>query len=255
MSFADKVKKMVENARTITAGTNINFGPMTVTPLVVTFKGKGNQPDKETLQEYMDRNGIGSDEDPELGKNESFQLHFDIDVSDLNPSLNFHYERDIAILESNHSGKTPILTDWSEIVLPSLIATFGDNWYTRILPNGKKPAPVLWVAAEQVESLKPVKEDGKVYKVPKFIAVYKNREECIAARDERYPSKEEASGGEDGSDEETEFSEELLNDVYALYTSAKKNRKATLKLLSQKPYENQGDDDEALLDAAVAANE
>lgn len=258
MNFADKVKKMVDDAPVVTGrGTNVNFGPLVVTPLVVRWKGQGNQPDKMTLDEYMKAHGLKEDDDIELeeGK-ESFQLHYDIDVSDLNPSLNFHYERDVSVQNSNKTNKDPkkwVLTDWDETVLPSQVKVFGENWYSRILPNGKKAAPELWVAAENVDSLVPPKEGKKNYGVPKFVGIYKDRDACIKARDERYPPREESGQAVDSEDEEIqegEFPTDVLESVVNLYNSTRKNRKSTLKMLESQPF---GEYDPAeVLEAALA---
>jgi len=258
MSFADRVKKMVKDAPTARTGVNVNFGPMKITPMIITFKGKGNMPDKETLKDYMERNDIDEKDDFELGKQESFQLHVDIDVSDLNPTLAFHYERDIAVLESNVDEKKPdksIFTDWSETFLPSLEKVFGSDWYEKLISNGKKAAPVVWVAAENVDSLKPVAEGGKNYGVPKLLAVYKDRDACVKARDERYPPREEkASEGSEGEEvAEGEFSTEILESVIALFTSARKNKKTTITMLKGNPFNIEEEfDPEELLEKALA---
>lgn len=259
MSFKDKLKKMVEEAPVVTGrGNNVNFGPMTITPIVVKWKGKGegNIPDKVTLDDYMKAHKLKDSDDIELADNESFQLHYDIDVSDLNPSLNFHYERDVRVLNSNKTNKDPkkwVLTDWEETVLPSQIKVFGEDWYETIIANGKKPAPVVWVAAENVDSLLTPKEGKKNHGVPKFLALYNDRDECIRARDERYPPREE-SGQEVEEDTETNeeeggFPADVLESAVKLYDSTRKNSKATLKMLESMPFGEY--DPKELLRAAV----
>jgi len=259
MSFADKVKKMVNEAPVVTGrGNNVNFGPMTVTPMIVKWKGKGNQPDKVTLSDYMEQNNLKDSDDIELGENESFQLHYDIDVSDLNPTLDFHYERDVSIQNSNKTNKDPkkwVLSDWEETVLPSQISVFGEDWYTKLLPNGKKAAPILWVAAENVDSFVPPKEGKKNYGVPKFIGVYKDRDACIKARNERYPRREEGQEVEvEGEEiEEGEFPSDVLESVVNLYNSTRKNKKSTLKMLESQPFGEYNPDE--VLKAALATLE
>jgi hypothetical protein len=262
MSFADKVKKLINEAPVVSSGMNVNFGPMVVTPMVIRWAGRGNPPVKTPLLDYMAEHDIKDADDIELEKGkESFQLHFDIDVSVLNPALDFHYERDVAILESYHNPKNPekdILTDWSEIVLPSLETVFGKNWYDKVLPNGKKAAPVFHVAAENTDSLAPVKEGKKNYGVPKLIAVYGSLAECRKARDERYPPREEQGEEvpEDESDddeEEGEFPADALKGAYQLYNSSRKNEKQTLKMLGTYPFGEY--DPKELLKAALAAEE
>jgi hypothetical protein len=253
MSFADKVKKMVNEAPVASSGVNVNFGPLTVTPIVLRWNGRGAgaRPEKTPLAEYMRQHGLKESDDVELAPGESFQLHFDIDISELNPSLDFHYEREIAILLSSPKVKT----SWSEIVQPSLEKVFGKNWEEKILPNGKKSAPVVYVAAEAVDPVEPVKEGKKTYSVPRFIAAYPSLEACREARDERYPPRDteaEMAFGPEGDDEELEegeFPQDVIEQVQELFNSTRKNRKQTLKMLENKPL---GDyDAEELFKAAL----
>jgi len=238
MSFADKVKKLVDEAPVASTGVNVNFGPLVVTPLVLKWQGRGQgaKPDKTPLDQYMKDHGLSESDDVELEAGESFQIHFDIDVSELNPNLDFHYERDVAILESGEKQKT----SWAEIVQPSLEKTFGKDWYNKILPNGKKAAPVLFVAAENVDAVEPVKKGGKNYGVPKFIAVYKDLDACRKARDERYPPREETGVDLESDDDEgvadDSFPEDVISQVKDLYNSTRKNPKQTKKMLESNPF-------------------
>lgn len=240
MSFADTVKKMVDEAPAASSGVNVNFGPMTVEPIVLKWQGRGTgaKPIKTPLADYMKQHGLKEGDDIELESGESLQLHFDIDVSELNPSLDFHYQRDVAVLASNGKNKT----SWQEIVQPSLEKVFGKNWHEKILPNGKKAAPVLYVAAENVDGVEPVKEGKKNYGVPKLIAVYKDLDACRAARDERYPPRDEEAEmefpPEDGDEEaeEGEIPQDVIDQVNDLYRSTRKNIKQTRKMLESNPF-------------------
>lgn len=262
MSFMDKVKKLVEEAPVASGGVNVNFGPMTVTPIIVDWENRqpDGKPGKTELAEYMRARGLKDSDPLELGSRESFQLLFDIDVTELNPALGFHYEREVEVKESNINERKPdksVLTAWTEIVHPSLIAVFGANWYEKLLPNGKKAAPVVYVAAESVESPAPRKEGKKVATVPKFIASYKTLDECRAARDERYPPRDEEGTGvpvEEGDEDDGEFPEDVLEQVRTLYDSLRKNRKQTLKVLEGHPEFSEYEA-EKLLDAALSEGE
>lgn len=261
MSFADKVKKMVEEAPTVTGRPNVNFGPTTITPIVVHWMGQGQTPIKTPLAQYMQEHGLDEDDDIELDPaKESFQLHFDCDVSELNPSLAFHYERDVKITESNKTNKDPkkwLLTSWSEIVHPALEKVLGKDWYNKALPNGKKAAPVLFLAIESVDQVEPIKEGKKSFGVPKIIGIYKDLDELRKARDERYPPRDEEGAMAFGEDEEGEddadegFPEEVLEQVRQLYKSCRKNEKQTLKIMQgSEDYEDY--DPKELLAAALA---
>lgn len=267
MSFANKVKQFIKDAPVASSGTNINYGPLTLVPMIITFHGQGSTPDKRTLAEYAEAKGVDVD-DVELEKDDSFQLHMRIGVQEVNPGLSFEaVERDISVVNSSLKTKT----DWQEIVLPSLEKVLGKDWYEKYIPAEGKKAPVVYVAAEMVDSLRTPKMvtdpetgkqvPGKNYGVPKLIAKYASLEECIAAHDERYPQRGGAvaagdEGDEDEGDdegEEGEIDEEVLNQVYKVYKSSKSNRKNTIALVARnkawKEY-----DAETLVDAAIEAN-
>ena len=244
MKFADRVKKMVDEAPVVTGrGPNVNFGPCVFTPIVLKWQGRGagSRPDKTPLDEYMKQNNLTEDDGLELAEGESLYLQVDIDITELNPSLGFHYERDIALLVSNKTSKDPakhILTDWSEIVQPSLEKVFGKDWEQKVLANGKKAAPVVYLAAENADNVNPPKEGKRSYGVPKFLAVYADLDECREARDKRYPPRDEEAemafppDGEVGDDEDEDgFPIEVIDQVKSLYQSTRKNAKQTHKML------------------------
>ncbi|MEO6564817.1 MAG: hypothetical protein ABIO63_02175 [Casimicrobiaceae bacterium] len=254
MSFADSVNKLIKEAPSIQGGgAFVNFGPLTVTPMVVTFKGSGQMPDKRTLQEYMEEQGLEEGDDIELSDRDSFQLRFVIAVDEINPALTFQYEREVSVLASNDKIKT----DWDAIVLPSLVKVFGKDWYTKLIQSGSKKVKRYYVSAENTESLKPVKEGKKNYGVPKFLAVYDDAEACKEARDERYPPRENATetivGSDDDGSEEEGFTDEQLEQALTLYNSTKKNEKRTIAMLGKMFPDI--DDPKALLDAALETEE
>jgi len=259
MSFANAVNKLIKDAPAVSSSVPVNFGPLKVTPLVVRFAGAGQRPEKITLQDYMEQNELGEEDEIELSDRETFQLRFTIGVNVLNPALDFEYEREVAVLAGN--GK--VKTDWEEIVLPSLVRLFGKDWNTKLIPASGKKAKVYYVAAENVDSLRPVKPQtdgtpGKNYGVPKFIALYEDLDECREARDKRYPPREDteamAFGPDDeAGEEEGEFTADQLERALTVFNSTKKNRKQTVKML-EKMFAKV-EDHEALLDAALASEE
>ena len=194
---------------------------------------------KTPLADYMKAHKLKDGDDIELESGESFQLQFDIDVSALNPSLDFHYQREVAVLANSDKTKT----SWATIVEPSLVKVFGKNWEEKILSNGSKAAPELWVAAENVDAVEKPKEGKKQQTVPKFIALYEDEDACRAARDERYPPRDEEAEmafGEDeadeADDEEGGITEEIIESVTSLHNANRKNIKQTRKMLETKPF-------------------
>lgn len=249
MSFANQVNKLIQEAPSLSERNQVNYGPLEIVPLVVRWEtdksGKRN-PIKTPLEEYMEENGYAPTDQVELQDGETFQLRIVIGVDEVNPSLTFKYEREVQVINSNAKAKA----DWDTTVLPSIIKVFGKDWGKVLLgENGKKPKTV-YVAAENVDSLKPVAEGKKNYGVPKFIERYATLEEAKAAHEKRYGkrvSDEEAMAF--GDDEaEGEFTEEQLEQARSLWSSTKENRARTIKMLS-KQYD--GLDADALLDAAL----
>lgn len=255
MSIANKIKSMISDAPEVQPMVNVNFGPLTVTPIIKTFHGGGKKPTVKTLEEFADEQGVAVD-DVKLTGQDAFNLRFEINVKDLNENLSFDmWTREVPILASNKSNPDKakwLLTDWSEIVEPSLVKVFGPNWYDALIGTEKKPAKEFYVACEQADSLRKPKDGAKNYGVPKFITKFANRDECVRARDERYGKKTE----EDldlGTDEEEGIPDEAIAQATSLWMSFKKNDDKTLKMLAKQPFGPY--DADALLAAVKAAAE
>lgn len=255
MSIANKIKSMINDAPEVQPMVNVNFGPLTVKPIIKTFHGSGKKPTVLTLEEFADEQGVSVD-DVKLSNNDAFNLRFEINVKDLNENLSFEmWTREVPILASNKSNPDKskwLLTDWSEIVEPSLVKVFGANWYEVLIGTEKKPAKEFYVACEQADSLRKPKEGVKNYGVPKFIAKFANRDECVRARDERYGKKT----GEDpelGGEEEEGIPDEAIAQATSLWLSFKKNDDKTMKMLVKQPFGPY--DPEALLKAVKAESE
>lgn len=239
MSIANKIKSMINDAPEVQPMVNVNFGPLTVTPIIKTFKGKGNKPVVVTLEEFAEEQGVPVD-DVKLSGNDAFNLRFEIEVKDLNENLTFDmWTREVPILASNKSSPDKakwLLTDWSEIVEPSLVKVFGQNWYDLLIGTEKKPAKVFYVACEQADSLRKPKEGSKNYGVPKFIAKFANRDECVRARDERYGKKTEEDLDLTDEEADGEIPEDVVAQAHSLWLSFKKNDEKTMKMLQKNPF-------------------
>lgn len=214
MSFADKVAKAVEEAPS--AGfTNVNYGRLTTAVNVLKWVGGKGEPRTPVRTPFR--------EDQELGNGENLELTFTIHISELNPALEFDYERNILIQKSKEDGS--VKTDWTETVEPSLVAVFGADWPKIV--TGKK---ALYVAAEHVNSVKLPKEGKKNYGVPKFIEKYNSLEECSAARDARY-------GKSDGeASDELGIPAAVIEQAKALLKSVKGNKTTLKTMLASNPF-------------------
>lgn len=223
MSFADKLKKVVDEAPS--AGfVNVNFGKLTTTVNVLEWKETDEivfVNGKEQKKRVPVR--VPFTEDMKLTKGQDIELTFNIKISELNPKLEFDYERNVVVKKSSDDGK--FKTDWTETVLPSLEKVFGADWAT-VITNKKG----VYVAAEHVDSVAPAKEGKKNYGVPKFTAKFKSLDECKAARDERYGHKSE--------DEETVLGvpQSVIDQAKALLKSLGGNQKQFEKMLKGNPF-------------------
>lgn len=143
----------------------INYGKLTVEAMALRWQD--GQPIRRSLAD-----------DPTLKSGETAEMIIKVDIAELNPKLDFAYERSINIQRSGNGQ----LTDWSEIVLPSLIATYGENWGDAIsVPH--------YVAIEDVENVNGKEsKSGKMLRTPKFVAKYADKAACVAAREARFGS-------------------------------------------------------------------
>ena len=149
---------------------NVNFGKLIVTPMVVSWS------EIDGVRSVLKRPMV---EDEELSTSQQLELAFKVMISELNPSLTFEYERNVAIRNSGAQK-----SDWAEITRPSLEKVFSKNWAEVI---EKQP----YVSVEDTPNVAgTASSSGKIYGVPKFTAKFENKAACEAARDIRYKKHE-----------------------------------------------------------------
>ena len=213
--------------------SQLQFGKLTFKPMRVTWKTDAENkrvPDKVELKPGQ-----------QLADGESLEFSIVVDTQELNENLQFAYERNIPVKKSKADRSA--LTNWSEIVQPSLEAVFGKDWVKKVTAKGFAP----YVCVEDVADInkngkKKTDDNGNevfhIYRVPKFIAVYKNKEACVAARNERFPraAASTSSGGTDEEGDEPTISEEVVEQAVSLYQSMKKNDTKVLTMLESKPF-------------------
>lgn len=213
-NFWDQVEEIAENAPE--AGySNVSFGRLIATPQVIwwTTEGEGESKVREAHRKPFE-------DGYQLKEGESMEVNFVVKISELNPNLQFEYDRTVSIRKS---GKQK--TDWWEIVLPSLERVFGKKWAQAM---GAQP----YVAVEDVPNIgnKTTKKDpSKVWGVPKFIEVYPTKEACIAARDARYGGSAAAPASSSA-----EIPGEVIQQVKGLINSVGKDK--ALGMLADKPF-------------------
>jgi len=237
----DLLDEMIDAAPTAGYGPNVNFGRCTFDVQIIAWEGgKG---EKRTIKARAFKKG------EQLANGEYLQITFTVDVPELNPKLENPYKRKVDVKNSGPKAKT----DWSEIVLPSLLATFGKNW-SKVL-SGKG----AYVMVEDAETVQLDKDGNKrgftstnsgnfiVNSAPKFVAVYKSKAECEAARAARFASRDNGSGP---ADDDGEIPAELIADIQGLMQAV--NDDELRNILANTPPYNQYDVDE-LIKAAGAA--
>ncbi len=204
----DNLDQMIEDAPA--AGRNpVNFGALTVTPMVTVWtttpEGK-RQPTRTPMKET-----------DQLGPGESLELVFNLDIQELQPNLEFTYERNVSVKKSSERLKT----DWSEIVLPSLIAVFGKDWRKKVMGNK------YYVEVDDVVNVNhnKSKSSQKLLSVPRILRAFPDAKSCLEARLERFPPREV-----EGVPKET------IAAVKELIEGSSKT--AARKVLLKKPYGN-----------------
>lgn len=215
-----KLAEYIENAPE--AGfVPVNYGPLETTPQVLTWE--------------EDSDGVRRPNRQPLGKGKSvpdgstLEMGFAVELPDMNPNLEFNYERSIVVRRSSAREKS----DWSEIVEPSLVSTFGKDWVKAIV--GKK----VYVEVEDVPNYNGrVTKAGKVWSVPKFLNAFKDKAECEEARNNRFgQSGNNSSGGGSSS-----IPDGVVSQVEGLIKSVGED--TARKMLEGKPF---GDYDPAAL--------
>lgn len=181
--FADAlVQELLDEAAVAAAnsGTRTNMGRLTYKLRYLQWND--HMPTETTVDKYR-----------ELGKRErSMELTVMVDIQELNPTLDFQYERRIMI----HSK------DWFEHWQKSLIEYFGlaevvDETLTRkereieinklVMTKTQEIAGKYVLLADEEQSKQ--KDTDKVYRTPALMEVYESREACIDAYAERFGTR------------------------------------------------------------------
>ena len=188
---------------------NVNFGRLTIKPMIVEWGAKDTATGKSKKVVRALRPGEKSD---------NIEIHIIVDIREFNQALEFDYDRNVPLRKSSDRGKS----DWTEIVEPALVQLLGQHW-TQVA----KTHP--YVAVEDVPNVNKMtsKSTGKVYNVPKLIAVYSSMLECKTARDARY------SGSSKAADEEMKSVVEM---VRGLISAVGGNLEEVRPLLDTEPY-------------------
>ena len=156
----DELEKMIQNAPEAGGGAFRNYGKLTIKPMIVVWSGP-KEKRAPTRTEYV--SGVPVPDGANL------EIAFSIDIQEFTPTLEFLYERNVTVKKSNARAKT----SWSEIVEPSLKATFGDHWLVK--------ASGSYVCAQDEPQVEPPGKSGKIYNTIKLVAAYKDKAACLAA--------------------------------------------------------------------------
>jgi len=181
--FADAlVQELLDEAAVAAAnsGTRTNMGRLTYK--LRYLKWVNSMPMEVTIDEYR-----------KLGKRDrSMELTVMVDIQELNPTLDFQYERRVMI----HSK------DWFEHWQRSIIEYFAldaavDASLTKkeraieinklVMAKTQEIAGKYVLMADEEQSKQ--KDTDKVYRTPALVAVYESQAECLDAYEERFGTR------------------------------------------------------------------
>lgn len=226
----DLLNEAIDEAPVAGFGPNVNFGKVTMEVHIAAWTGKKGESRKIDLRPFKKGDTANKD------KGEYLQVTFHIDLSEVNPALEFEWKRRVDIKKSNTTAAKPVLTDWSEIVEPSLLAVWGKEWTKKI---GKgvycEVEDIPTVADKKSYMTKPT--DGSdpkevFYTAPRFVRAFKSLAECKAAREERFKKAPAAD------DEVEEIPAKAISDTKGLVGSLGLDQaRAMLQAKPFGPYE------------------
>ena len=221
-NFLDQVQKYADEAPE--AGfPQLQYGKLSITPQVVKWGGKGVAPVVTEMAEGQ-----------ELKERETLRLRFRIDIQEFNPALEFEWYRDVDVRKSGKGIENQ--TDWSETVQPSLEKVFGKKWATG--------ADGSYVEVEDVPSVRGTytNKNGEVKQLNtvKFLRKFKDKDECLAARNETYKKQ---------GDEVSGLPANVVEQCKSLYKSVNNDDEMFKNIVAQSD-ELKNYDVEALLDSA-----
>lgn len=224
--FDFDILQELEAAAPAAGYANVNYGKLTVTVNRKRFEGSKKNGNLKVVTEKYDGKP--------LKEGERLNFVFNVDIKEFNSKLDFEYERNVDMVHSR--GKN--LTDWSEIVFPSIKAVFGDQWAKAIM---KKP----YVLIEDVPQVNDKPTAEKHYSTIKFLKAFKNKAECEADRAARFASSDDAVDNSDG-----EIPADVINDVKGLINAVGGKDEAAKMMTENNLFPNY--DHAALLEAATA---
>ena len=167
----DLMAEIAEQAPTAGgSGSFVNYGRVSAS----NWKAKYYDNDSKT---YVERDYVPG---TPVEKGEFVQFDLDIDIQELNPALTFNKSwRFISIRNSGKRQKDK--TVWGETIAPSATMAFGDlKKFFKALVEGKTYCAIEDFATGEIN------KKGYDVTAPKFVAVFKNKKECEAARAEKY---------------------------------------------------------------------
>lgn len=167
MDFDYGLLQELANEAPMAGFANVNYGRVSLTAQVVTWESDSNGKRTAIKSDYTGG---------KVPDGAYLELTFSIDVTELNAKMEFPFSRRVNMKRSGPRVKT----EWSEIVLPSLEATFGKDWAKALTKS-----PYVEVE-DNVDMAVPSKKDGKLYGCPKFLRTFKSKAACEQARAERF---------------------------------------------------------------------
>lgn len=237
----DALDDAINSAPSAGFGPRAQFGKLTME--VNKLWWTGQKPNRKlNTQPY--KSGV-----VDKSKGEYLQFVFHVDVQEMNPVMTKEWKRSIDLRVSDKSSKEQSkwrLTDWSEIVEPSLKKVFGAQWH-KIVAKG------VYAELEEVETVETDKEgnlkgwDAKepdesgnfthyTNTVPRFVRSFKSKAECQAAYSERYTKRntDDMAFGPNGDGEA--IPAKVINDAKGLLAAFSNATEALELLATNAPF-------------------
>lgn len=252
----DAFEDEIQNAPVAGFGPRMTYGQMFINDIqIMAWKG-----DRESRKPNPRPFANGDKANKEKG--EYLQITFEIDVQSINPKARAEGWTWTRKVDMKQSGGRA-LTDWSEVVLPSLVSVIGKDW-------AKKLQKGIWVEVEEPDTVVLDKATGRpktwttkptdgsepktlTNTTIRILRVFRNKAECLAAFTERYTSKEASSDDEDEDDVDEKIKVipgKIAKDFKGILTAYEddENDPEVIELASEEPYDKY--DYDALIAAA-----
>lgn len=192
----DLLDELINDAPTAGFGPRVSYGKLTIKKIEIAhWKGS-----KEQGRKIVTRPFVAGDT-ADKSKGEYIQMTLALDVKELNPSIDWDWERRVDVKKSN--TQTGDKTNWSEVIEPSFVTVIGKDWSRQLDPRrGVYVAIEEPVTVEKKKTYKDREGNEKNNTTIRLLSKFKSLAECKAARDLRFAKNEDDDDFVIGADDD-----------------------------------------------------